>query len=109
MTEDKPLTTLGNGTQFINGHTNSQTQRLQKDKVKNMTVESTTEGSGPPERQSTPGGAVVLPDVVLDKLYQSYSVKQRRAGLIWFLVASILFDIWALLIPKGQCIEAMGK
>ncbi|XP_055849197.1 adenylate cyclase type 3 [Episyrphus balteatus] len=116
MTEDKTLNNLENGTtQFKNGHTTklSQSPKQQQQQHKehqkdDVTVEFNNGNKNPLERPSTIGGGVVLPDVVLNKLYQSYSVKQRRAGLIWFLVASILFDIWALIIPQGQCIEAMG-
>lgn len=52
---------------------------------------------------------VILPDDVLEKLYQSYSLKQKRAGLSCFLVTSILFDIWAIFIPQGQSWESIGK
>ncbi|GJQ82981.1 Ac3 [Trypoxylus dichotomus] len=41
-------------------------------------------------------------DPSLEKLYQSYSVKQKRAGLECFLITAILFDIYMLVIPSGQ-------
>lgn len=52
---------------------------------------------------------VSLPNHVLDSLFQRYSIKQRRAGLESFLVASILFDLWALLVPQGSTWFALGK
>lgn len=41
-------------------------------------------------------------DPYLEKLYQSYSIKQKRAGIECFLIAAILFDIYVLLVPSGQ-------
>lgn len=41
-------------------------------------------------------------DESLEKLYQSYSVKQKRAGLECFLITAILFDIYMLVVPSGQ-------
>lgn len=41
-------------------------------------------------------------DPSLEKLYQSYSVKQKRAGLECFLMTAVLFDIYMLVIPSGQ-------
>lgn len=41
-------------------------------------------------------------DPDLEKLYQTYSVKQKRAGLECFLFASILFDIYMLAVPSGK-------
>lgn len=52
---------------------------------------------------------VTLPSEVLEHLYQSYSLKQKRAGLNCFLAASILFDLWAILIPQGQSWESISK
>lgn len=54
-------------------------------------------------------GGVTLPSEVLEHLYQSYSLKQKRAGLNCFLAASVLFDLWAILIPQGQSWESIGK
>jgi adenylate cyclase 3 len=56
-----------------------------------------------------PSTGIALPDDVLEKLYQSYSLKQRRSGLACFLAASILFDLWAILIPQGQSWESLGE
>ena len=68
-----------------------------------------------PERHSSSvaglssGQTTSLPDDVLEKLYRSYSLKQKRSGLACFLVASIVFDLWAILVPQGQSIESLGK
>jgi len=51
---------------------------------------------------------IKLPDDFLAKLYQSYSIKQRRAGLGCFLSASIIFDLWAILVPQGQSCESLS-
>lgn len=52
---------------------------------------------------------VSLPAEVLEKLYQSYTIKQKRDGLSSFLIASIMFDLWAIIVPQGQRIESMGE
>lgn len=54
-------------------------------------------------------GPTSLPDDVLEKLYRSYSLKQKRSGLTCFIVASIVFDLWAIVVPQGQRIESLGK
>ncbi|CAH1175806.1 unnamed protein product [Phaedon cochleariae] len=41
-------------------------------------------------------------DASLEKLYQSFSVKQKRAGLECFLITALLFDIYMLVVPSGQ-------
>lgn len=41
-------------------------------------------------------------DPATEKLYQSYSVKQRRAGLRCFLYAAVLFDLYIVAVPNGQ-------
>jgi hypothetical protein len=41
-------------------------------------------------------------DPALEKLYQSYSVKQKRDGLEVFLYAAMLYDVYMLLVPDGQ-------
>jgi hypothetical protein len=71
-------------------------------------------GRNTPERNSSSvagltSGPVSLPDDVLEKLYRSYSLKQKRSGLTCFIVASIVFDLWAILVPQGQSIESLGK
>lgn len=89
----------------------------EKDGIENISticiVNGNDNGKGGGGGGSSTGGNVtsdvVLPQSVLDKLYHTYSIKQRRAGLIWYLVASILFDIWSLIIPQGQTIGALGK
>lgn len=52
---------------------------------------------------------VSLPADVLEKLYQSYAIKQKRDGLSSFLVASIMFDLWAIVVPLGQRLESLGE
>lgn len=52
---------------------------------------------------------ILLPDSVLEKLYQNYSIKQKRSGLICFLLTSILFDLWAIAIPQGQTYGSLGE
>ncbi|XP_028137320.1 adenylate cyclase type 3 [Diabrotica virgifera virgifera] len=47
-------------------------------------------------------------DPSLEKLYQSFSVKQKRAGLECFLLTAILFDIYMLVVPSGQDIWIFG-
>lgn len=45
---------------------------------------------------------VSLPNDVLERLYQRYSIKQRRAGLECFLATSVLFDLWAIFVPQPE-------
>lgn len=52
---------------------------------------------------------ITLADDVLEKLYQSYALKQKRPGLGCFLAASILFDLWAIFIQHGQSWEIIGE
>ncbi|XP_041775582.1 adenylate cyclase type 3 [Anopheles merus] len=52
-------------------------------------------------------GGVLLPDAVLDKLYQSYALKQKRVAFACYLIASILFDVWAIAVPQGQSVESI--
>lgn len=78
-----------------------------------MTTDANSTTTAPPAAANgnsnvSPSG-VVLPDDVLEKVYQSYSLKQKRAGLKCFLLASLMFDIWAIFIPQGQSWEAIGK
>lgn len=54
-------------------------------------------------------GPILLPDDVLEKLYRSYSLKQKRSGLATFIVAAIVFDLWAILVRQGQSIESSGR
>jgi hypothetical protein len=67
-----------------------------------------------PERNSSSvaalsSGPTSLPDDVLEKLFRSYSLKQKRSGLTSFIVASVVFDLWAILVPQGQSAESLGK
>lgn len=55
------------------------------------------------------GQTTSLPADVLEKLYRSYSLKQKRSGLTCFIVASVVFDLWAILVPQGQSIESLGE
>ncbi|XP_053673323.1 adenylate cyclase type 3 [Anopheles nili] len=55
--------------------------------------------------QATSGGGIPLPDAVLDKLYQSYALKQKRVAFLCYLIASILYDCWAIAVPQGQSVE----
>lgn len=59
--------------------------------------------------QTGPNVDTALPADVLEKLYQSYSIKQKRPGLGVFLAASILFDLWAIFVPHGQSWVSLGK
>lgn len=47
-------------------------------------------------------------DPALEKLYQSYSVKQKRSGLECFLITALLFDIYMLIVPSGQDLLIFG-
>lgn len=44
-------------------------------------------------------------DSSLERLYQSFSVKQKRAGLECFLIAAILFDIY--MIAVSVCLNSI--
>ncbi|XP_058057684.1 adenylate cyclase type 3 [Anopheles bellator] len=57
--------------------------------------------------QAASTGGVLLPGAVLDKLYQSYALKQKRVAFVCYLIASILFDIWAIAVPQGQSVESI--
>lgn len=65
-----------------------------------------------PERNSSSAitpASISLPDSVLENIYRSYSLKQKRSALVTFLIASILFDVWAIFIPQGQSLESLGE
>ncbi|XP_031342492.1 adenylate cyclase type 3-like isoform X2 [Photinus pyralis] len=47
-------------------------------------------------------------DQALEKLYQAYCVKQKRAGLECFLITAILFDIYMITVPSGQDMIVFG-
>lgn len=53
---------------------------------------------------------ISLPNDLLERLYQRYSIKQRRAGLECFLATSVLFDLWAIFAPhQEKSLESIGK
>lgn len=53
---------------------------------------------------------VSLPNEVLERLFQRYSIKQRRAGLECFLVTSVLFDLWVIGVAQPEKrFERIGK
>lgn len=54
-------------------------------------------------------GPASLTDDALEKLYRSYSLKQKRSGLSCFIVGSIVFDLWAIVVPQGQSKESLGE
>lgn len=60
-------------------------------------TEITTIANG--NKKSTNSADVSLPNDVLERLYQRYSIKQRRAGLECFLATSVLFDLWTIFAP----------
>lgn len=62
-----------------------------------------------PEKNGGISSSISLPDDVLESLYRSYSLKQKRSGLVCFLAASILFDLWAIIVPQGQSWESLGE
>lgn len=62
-----------------------------------------------PAGTNLPTSTILLPDDVLEKLYQSYALKQKRVAFGCYLAASMLFDLWAILVPQGQGWEAVGK
>lgn len=64
---------------------------------------------GNPAASNLPTSTVLLPDDVLEKLYQSYALKQKRVAFGCYLAASILFDVWAILVPQGQGWESIGE
>lgn len=46
-------------------------------------------------------------DQSLESLYQSFTVKQKKAGLECFVVTSFLFDVYTLAVSKfsSKCVE----
>ncbi|CRK93456.1 CLUMA_CG006992, isoform A [Clunio marinus] len=80
--------------------------------MKKMT-EKNSERNTPKRNSSSVAGlisgqATSLPADVLETLYRSYSLKQKRSGLTCFIAASIVFDLWAILVPQGQSVESLG-
>ncbi|XP_055634057.1 adenylate cyclase type 3 [Toxorhynchites rutilus septentrionalis] len=70
------------------------------------TISTTTETN--PAGTNLPTSSVLLPDEVLEKLYRSYTLKQKRVAFGCYLAASILFDLWAILVPQGQGWESIA-
>jgi hypothetical protein len=65
-----------------------------------------------PERNSSSAMAPTsasLPDSVLEKLYRSYALKQKRSALVTFIIASILFDFWVVFLVQGINYAHFGK
>lgn len=62
------------------------------------------------QQQTAISSDVSLPNEVLERLFQRYSIKQRRAGLECFLATSVLFDLWVILVPQqGKSYENIGE
>lgn len=47
-------------------------------------------------------------DTDMEKLYQSYSVKQKRSGMQCFIYTAILFDLYTIVIPYEQDFITIG-
>lgn len=62
----------------------------------------TGEGPNPGKIQSSCFLWSSFKDPAIERLYQSYSAKQKRAGLQCFLYAAILFDVYILAVPSSQ-------
>nr|XP_029727324.1 adenylate cyclase type 3-like [Aedes albopictus]XP_029727325.1 adenylate cyclase type 3-like [Aedes albopictus]XP_029727326.1 adenylate cyclase type 3-like [Aedes albopictus]XP_029727327.1 adenylate cyclase type 3-like [Aedes albopictus] len=71
------------------------------------TTTSTTTETNPAGAANLPTSSVLLPNAVLEKLYQSYALKQKRVAFGCYLAASMLLDLWAILVPQGQSLEAI--
>lgn len=66
-------------------------------------------GDGNENKPAAISTDVSLPNDVLERLFQRYSIKQRRAGLECFLATSVLFDLWVILVPQqGKSYENIG-
>lgn len=53
---------------------------------------------------------VSLPNDVLERIFQRYSIKQRCAGLESFLITSVLFDFWVICtVQQDRNYENIGK
>lgn len=66
-------------------------------------------GNGNESKPTAISSDVSLPNEVLERLFQRYSIKQRRAGLECFLATSVLFDLWVILVPQhGKSVENIG-
>lgn len=66
-------------------------------------------GAGNENKGTVISSDVSLPNDVLERLFQRYSIKQRRAGLECFLATSVLFDLWVIFVPQqGKSYENIG-
>lgn len=61
------------------------------------------------ENESTEGPTVTLPHSVLNNLFTTFYVNQRREALKWFLAAYLCFSIYTLGIPADQTIQNRSK
>lgn len=74
--------------------------------AKNGNVESSVAN----EKSAAISADISLPNDLLERLYQRYSIKQRRAGLGCFLATSVLFDLWAIFAPQQEkSFHSIGK
>lgn len=88
MTETK----LNNCNNIENGHSITSIEKTRKD-----------------ENESTEGPTVTLPRSVLNKLFTTFYVNQRREALKWFLSAYLCFSIYTIAVPIDQTIQNRGK
>lgn len=61
------------------------------------------------QNESSEGPTVILPHSVLNNLFTTFYVNQRREALKWFLLAYLCFSIYTLGIPAEQAIENRSK
>lgn len=61
------------------------------------------------QNESIEGPTVILPDSVLNNLFTTFYVNQRREALKWFLLAYLCFSIYTLGIPADQPIQYRSK
>lgn len=59
--------------------------------------------------ESSEGPTVTLPHSVLNNLFTTFYVNQRREALKWFLLAYICFSVYTLDIPSEQVIQYRSK
>ncbi|XP_059220798.1 adenylate cyclase type 3 [Stomoxys calcitrans] len=67
---------------------------------------TTIEKSRKDENESSEGPTVNLPHSVLNKLFTTFYVNQRREALKWFLAAYLCFSIYTIAIPADQTIQS---
>lgn len=61
------------------------------------------------EIETSEGPTVTLPNSVLNKLFTTFYVNQRREALKWFLSAYLCFSVYTIGIPADQIIQNRGK